>query len=321
MTCPYCGSDTGGTSSCDRCGQLHAHRALSGWRPDPTARHEGRYYAAGRPTNRVRDGRAQGADAAGGRLLPDYVELPALRSSIRSSWIARQADQYEPSIGDAPHPPVREYGGHFGVGHHPLNGARRLTEAPTGIVDKRRTNERFIRETEPVRDYLVRNAVRFTRQRADAEDLVQETLLKAYVSFDSYREGTHLIAWLSKIMSNTWIDKHRSSQRRPVEQLTAEVTEARLGFDASHNRARWVASAESQALRSLPGDVESALQGLPDELRAIVYYACIADYRNTEIAALLDIPVGTVGSRLHRGKALLREALAAPGGDRHCTIP
>ncbi|MDV3128350.1 DUF732 domain-containing protein [Mycobacterium sp. 21AC1] len=91
MTCPYCGSDTGGTSSCDRCGQLHARTALSGWRPDPTARHEGRYYAAGRPTNRVRDGRSQGADPAGGRLLPDYVELPTSRSSIRSSWIATGA--------------------------------------------------------------------------------------------------------------------------------------------------------------------------------------------------------------------------------------
>ncbi|MDV3128355.1 RNA polymerase sigma factor [Mycobacterium sp. 21AC1] len=235
---------------------------------------------------------------------------------IDPMFATRQADQYEPSTADASYPPVREYGGPYGVGCRPLNGGRRLTEAPNGIVDKRRTHERFIRETEPVHDYLVRNAVRLTRQRADAEDLVQETLLKAYVSFDSYREGTHLISWLSKIMSNTWIDKHRSSQRRPAEHLIAELSEARLGFDASHTRAGWVASAESQALRSIPGDVELALRGLPDELRAIVYYACIAGYRNTEIATLLDIPVGTVGSRLHRGKALLREALAVPGGDR-----
>jgi RNA polymerase sigma-70 factor, ECF subfamily len=235
-------------------------------------------------------------------------------------FATQQPDQHAPSTGDTAYRRVCGYAQPYGVGLRPLNGGQHPTEAPTLIVDQRRTNERFIRETKPVRDFLVRNAVRLTRQRADAEDLVQETLLKAYVSFDTYREGTHLKSWLSRIMSNAWIDRHRSAQRRPVEQLSAEVTDTRSTFDGSHaGSGGRVDSAETQALQSLPSDTELALQALPDELRTIVYYACVADYRNTEIAALLDIPVGTVGSRLHRGKALLREALADPGGD--CRSP
>lgn len=171
-------------------------------------------------------------------------------------------------------------------------------------------NERFVRETEPVRDFLIRNAIRLTHQRADAEDLVQETLLKAYLSFDRYREGNHLKAWLARIMSNAWIDRHRSAQRRPTEKLSAEMADLRGTVDALSAGRGWVESAETEALQALPGDAGVALGMLPPELRDIVYYACIADYRNTEIAILLGIPVGTVGSRLHRGKALLREALS-----------
>lgn len=87
MNCPYCGSDVGGGGTCDRCGPVPRSPRLSGWRPDPTARHEGRYYTAGRPSNRVRDGRSGSTDAVGGRMLPDYVELPATRSGIRSTWM------------------------------------------------------------------------------------------------------------------------------------------------------------------------------------------------------------------------------------------
>ena len=91
MNCPYCGSEVDGTGSCDRCGRVQESTSLTGWRPDPTARHEGRYYAAGHPTNRVRNGRAQSADPDGGRMLPDYVELPATRSSIRLTWLGTGA--------------------------------------------------------------------------------------------------------------------------------------------------------------------------------------------------------------------------------------
>jgi hypothetical protein len=87
MTCPYCGSDVDGGGTCSRCGSVLGS-ASSGWRPDPTARHEGRYYVAGRPTNRVRDGRAKAADPVGGKMLPDYVELPTAKTSVRSTWLA-----------------------------------------------------------------------------------------------------------------------------------------------------------------------------------------------------------------------------------------
>ncbi|MHC9292368.1 DUF732 domain-containing protein [Mycobacterium sp. LTG2003] len=84
--CPYCGSAVDGTGTCARCGPATASLGLSGWRPDPTARHEGRYYVAGRPTNRVRDGKAESADPAGGQLLPEYVELPN-RSGLSTTWL------------------------------------------------------------------------------------------------------------------------------------------------------------------------------------------------------------------------------------------
>jgi len=88
MVCPYCGSDVGSSGVCEKCGAPHEDVKLTGWRPDPTARHEGRYYVAGRPTGRVRNGRAEANDPAGGYLLPNYVDLPSRsRMSIRSSWL------------------------------------------------------------------------------------------------------------------------------------------------------------------------------------------------------------------------------------------
>jgi hypothetical protein len=88
MVCPYCGDDVADRDVCEKCGGLREDVKLTGWRPDPTARHEGRYYVAGRPTNRVRDGRSEAGDLAGARMLPNYVEVPARsRTSIRSSWL------------------------------------------------------------------------------------------------------------------------------------------------------------------------------------------------------------------------------------------
>lgn len=88
MLCPYCGSDLGSSSVCQKCGTPHEDVELTGWRPDPTARHEGRYYVGGHPTGRVRDGRAEANDPAGGNMLPSYVDLPSPgRMSIRSSWL------------------------------------------------------------------------------------------------------------------------------------------------------------------------------------------------------------------------------------------
>ena len=86
--CPYCGAELGADGGCARCGGVRESTTLTGWRPDPTARYEGRFYAAGRPTNRVRNGKKEDSDPVGGRLLPDYVEVPTARWSLRSTWLA-----------------------------------------------------------------------------------------------------------------------------------------------------------------------------------------------------------------------------------------
>ncbi|WP_083452721.1 sigma-70 family RNA polymerase sigma factor [Mycolicibacterium goodii] len=222
----------------------------------------------------------------------------------------RQLDQHEPvsnigrrrSIGLAqPH----------AVGRRSVDNRQGYDNATPTLADRQHSqNDRFVREIEAVRDFLMGNAIRLTRQRADAEDLVQETLLKAYASFHGFHEGTQLKSWLARIMANTWIDRYRATQRRPAEQLGLDITDMSLASDASRaRRGEEAKSAESKALQALPGDAELALCQLPLDLREIVYYACIAGYRNTEIAAMLGIPAGTVGSKLHRGKAMLRDAL------------
>lgn len=91
MSCPYCGFEVAADGTCSRCGRAESSVSLSGWRPDPTARYEGRYYTAGRPTNRVRNGKQEASDPTGGQMLPDYIELPASRSSIRTTWITTGA--------------------------------------------------------------------------------------------------------------------------------------------------------------------------------------------------------------------------------------
>lgn len=192
------------------------------------------------------------------------------------------------------------------VGHH-----RHLKAVRVDLAEHRRAHERFVQETEPAQDFLWRRAAGLTKQRADAEDLVQDTLLKAYMSFDSYNQGTNIKPWLSRIMVNTWVDKYRTSQRRPPERLSAEFTDQQVAAGASRTSAGGAAanSAETHVLESVPSAAEVALNTLPKDLRQVVDYS-IAGYRNTEIGALLGIPVGTVGSRLHRGKALLRQAVS-----------
>jgi RNA polymerase sigma-70 factor (ECF subfamily) len=167
---------------------------------------------------------------------------------------------------------------------------------------------RFCREALVYSDDLLRHAWRLTGRGVDAEDLLQETMLKAYVSFDKFRKDSNLKSWLFQIMVNTWVDRYRSAQRRPVEQLTADISDAQLADYASHFRGG-SRSAESEVLKSLPGEAFLALRTLPEDLQATIYYADIAGYRNTEVAEMLGIPVGTVASRLHRGRTLLRELL------------
>jgi RNA polymerase sigma-70 factor, ECF subfamily len=180
---------------------------------------------------------------------------------------------------------------------------------PSAFSRRPPSQERFASEVASVRDFLTWKAARLTDQRADAEDLLQETLLKAYLSFETFTEGTHFKSWLTRIMSNAWIDGHRRTQRRPSEKLSAEVSEPLAAAARPLANSDDGQSAEARVLRMLPGEAELALRALPRELREVIYYALIAEYSYTEIAHLLEIPVGTVASRLHRGRTRLRKVL------------
>lgn len=166
----------------------------------------------------------------------------------------------------------------------------------------------FVRDVMPHSDYLHTNAHAMTGCRADAEDLVQDTMLKAYVSLQTFRPGGNMRAWLHRIMSNAFVDNYRSAKRRPPTWLTGDVALEVTQSHAAAGRPE-VRSAEMHALESLPGDVACALRTLPEDLKLTVFYAHVLDYRNVEVAAILGIPAGTVASRLHRARQLMRELL------------
>ncbi|MBO0831916.1 MAG: sigma-70 family RNA polymerase sigma factor [Actinobacteria bacterium] len=168
---------------------------------------------------------------------------------------------------------------------------------------------RFERDVTPLIAQLYPAALRMTRNQSDAEDLVQETLAKAYSAFHQFRPGTNLRAWLHRILSNTFINSYRKKRREPVQDLGANLQdEALLGSDPLLPSAR---SAEVEALERI-GDSEilQALRELPTEFRAAIYLADIEGYPYREIAEIMDTPIGTVMSRIHRGRTKLRERLA-----------
>jgi RNA polymerase sigma-70 factor (ECF subfamily) len=154
-------------------------------------------------------------------------------------------------------------------------------------------------------------ALRMTRNPADAEDLVQETYLKAYRAWDSYQQGTNLKAWLYRILTNTFINSYRSKKRRPDESELDEVEDLYLyrrlgGLEA----ARAGRSAEDEAMDLFTeGEVKGAIEALPENFRLAVLLADVEGFSYKEIAEILDIPIGTVMSRLHRGRKALQKAL------------
>jgi RNA polymerase sigma-70 factor, ECF subfamily len=177
---------------------------------------------------------------------------------------------------------------------------------------------RFERDAIPLLDQLYGGARRLTRNRADAEDLVQDTMLKAYTGFRSFRQETHLKAWLFRIMHNTWINDYHKTRRRPIEHLTAQISDWQCTADP-HGLVEY-RSAEVEALEALPdGKTIQALDALPSNLRVAVYYADVCGYRYQEIAEIMDIPIGTVMSRLHRARHRLRMLLGDPAHERRLT--
>ena|ERR1700722_8633354 len=170
---------------------------------------------------------------------------------------------------------------------------------------------RFEREALPLRDILYRNAFRISRNHADAEDLVQETMMKAYAGFHAFRRDTNMQAWLLRILINSYINDYRKKRRQPLQHSTEELTEQRLADAYTRSAPAGLRSAEDQALDRLPdNDIKSAMQALPQQFRYVVYYADIQGLPYRQIAAIMNTPTGTVASQLHRGRRQLRKLLA-----------
>ncbi|MDS1270078.1 sigma-70 family RNA polymerase sigma factor [Lipingzhangella sp. LS1_29] len=183
----------------------------------------------------------------------------------------------------------------------------RTNDGATGTSD----HPDFASAVTPYLDQLYPAALRMTRNSADAEDLVQEAVTKAFANFHQFRPGTNLRAWLYRILTNTFINGYRKRQRQPAQEPTEEIKDWQIAAANMHS-ATGGRSAEAEVLDRLPdSDIRRALARLPEEFRLVVYYIDVEGYSYKEVAEHMGTPLGTVMSRLHRARRQLRESLAA----------
>jgi RNA polymerase sigma-70 factor (ECF subfamily) len=180
---------------------------------------------------------------------------------------------------------------------------------PQAATDDRALRERFERDVLPLLSSMYGAALRLTRNPADAEDLVQETYLRAFRGFASFEEGTNLKAWLYRILTNNFINTYRKKQREPQTVEGPDDLDEWYLFDRLGARSV-EGSAEDQVLDRLPDeDVQLALESLPENFRLPVLLADVEGFSYKEIADIMESPIGTVMSRLHRGRKALEKAL------------
>ncbi|WP_427008251.1 sigma-70 family RNA polymerase sigma factor [Pseudarthrobacter sp. H2] len=194
-----------------------------------------------------------------------------------------------------------------------LEGEQPLDVAAETAEERR---VRFERDAMQYVDQLYSAAMRMARNPADAEDLVQEAYTKAFSAFHQYKPGTNLKAWLYRILTNTYINLYRKRQREPLQSNSDTIEDWQLARAGSHTSSG-LRSAEAEALDHLPdSDVKRALQSIPEEFRLAVYFADVEGFAYKEISEIMNTPIGTVMSRLHRGRKMLRDMLADYAAER-----
>ena len=254
-------------------------------------------------------------------LAPPRTRLPAVVTTLGLDLAAMTTD--EPQA--VPHDLVEETEAqldavseeHEALGAEDAEGAEGAEDAADEqVVDATTVSETELRDlfedqALPFMDQLYGAAMRMTRNPADASDLVQETFVKAFAAFRQFRQGTNLKAWLYRILTNTFINTYRKNQRNPYQGTIDELEDWQLGGAESVTQSISARSAEADAIDHLPSSaVKDALQAIPEDFRMAVYFADVEGFSYQEIADIMKTPVGTVMSRLHRGRRLLRGLLA-----------